>query len=404
MAKDITTIEDVQQTRMMNWFLFIGILLVGANLRVPLTSVGSLIPIIRDDLAINNALAGFITTIPLIAFALISPIVPKIANRISMERAILYSMLLLTIGFLIRSYIGVFGIFFGTVLIGIAISFGNVLLPGFIKLNFPIQVGLVTGMYSVIMNLFGALGSGLSVPLASIGKMNWNGSLAFWGILSLIALVCWGLQLKKNNNKEMQVKTSEEKGTMWKSPLAWSITIFMGLQSLVFYTLITWLPDLLLRHEFSSSEAGWMLFLLQISLFPSTFLVPIIAERMKNQKLLSAAGAVLFFLGVLGLLIGQGFILILSTVFIGLASGTTFSLSMMFFSLRTTSGQQAAEISGMAQSIGYLLAATGPVLFGAFYDITNSWILPMGMLMLCAVIMFVVGIQSGSARVIESEK
>src|SRR5699024_7888232 len=120
-TQDMTKIEDIQQTKAINWFLLIGILLVASNLRVPLTSVGSLIPTIRDDLEISNALSGFITTIPLLAFAFISPLVPKIARKITMEKAIFYSILLLIAGFFIRSYIGVSGVFIGTVIIGIAI-------------------------------------------------------------------------------------------------------------------------------------------------------------------------------------------------------------------------------------------------------------------------------------------
>jgi len=395
------TNKHKQQT--VNWLIFISVLLVATNLRVPLTSVGPLIPTIREDLLINNTLAGFITTIPLLALAFISPLVPKVANRTGMGKAILISLIILIAGFLIRSYTGVVGLFTGTIIIGVAIAFGNVLLPGFIKLNFPLRVGLVTGFYSIFMNTTGAIGSGLSVPLTTLGNIGWNGSLAFFVILAIIALISWSVLMTRAEIKEINISSSQtkRKTNMWKSKLAWSITLFMGLQSLVFYTLVTWLPDLLLHHDYSQSEAGWMLFLLQISLFPTTFLVPIFAERMKDQKALSILGASLFLFGSLGLLFGSGFLIILSVMSFGLGSGVTFSLSMMFFTLRTTDAQQAAEVSGMAQSIGYLLAAIGPVLFGALYDLTGTWVGPMSLLIISALVLFVVGIQSGRKHVIE---
>lgn len=404
------TLETESQTKKGNLIIFLTILIVGTNLRVPLMSVGSLIPTIRESLDLNHALAGSITTIPLLAFALISPLVPRISHRITMEKTLFYSMVILLLGFFIRSYLGASGLFLGTIIIGVAISAGNVLIPGFIKLNFPLKVGFITGLYSVAMNATGALGSGVSVPLSTIGGMGWRGSLAFWAILPVIALIFLWIQMKKGLAKEepQDLRTADASQTkeipIWKSPLAWSVTFFMGLQSLILYTVVTWLPDLLLNHDYSASQAGWMLFLLQISLFPTTFIVPLIAEKMKSQRLLGAFGPVLFILGLLGLLVGKGFIIVLSVILIGLASGTTFSLSMMFFSLRTKSAKQAAAISGMSQAIGYLLAAIGPVLFGGLYDLTNAWVLPMSMLLTAAFMLLIAGVQSGRDRVILTER
>jgi CP family cyanate transporter-like MFS transporter len=156
------------------WLLLIGVILVGSNLRVPLTSVGALISFIRDDLGISNALAGSITTLPLLAFALLSPFAPKIANRIGMEWTIALSLVLLIVGIAVRSISGIGFLFAGTLFIGLAIAIGNVLIPGIIKMNFPLRIGLMTGIYAVFMNVFGALGSGLSVPISSIGSFGWQ--------------------------------------------------------------------------------------------------------------------------------------------------------------------------------------------------------------------------------------
>src|SRR5690625_3318068 len=231
--KNNSILENTQEKKHINWMLFIGIILVGANLRAPLTSVGSLIPMIRDDLAISHALAGTITTLPLLAFAFLSPFAPKIAQRIGMERTIFLSLLVLLTGIISRSLFGTSFLFVGTVLIGLAIAFGNVLMPGFIKINFPFKVGLVMGCYSVCMNIFGALGSGLSVPISSIRGIGWKGSLAVWATLTCIAILFWLPQISKQKEQINTHHTpSKKNGSVWHSPLAWCITLFMGLQSL----------------------------------------------------------------------------------------------------------------------------------------------------------------------------
>lgn len=401
MNKNSTIVEDTQEKKYINWLLFIGIILVGANLRAPLTSVGSLIPLIRDDLEISHALAGTITTLPLLAFAFLSPFAPKIAQRIGMERTIFLSLLVLLLGIMSRSLFGTSFLFIGTILIGLAIAFGNVLIPGFIKVNFPFKVGLVMGCYSVCMNIFGALGSGLSVPISSIRGIGWKGSLAVWAVLTCIALLFWVPQIRKKNEHIHTKRTpSQKNGNIWRSPLAWCITLFMGLQSLIFYTLITWLPDILQLYEYSANAAGWMLFLMQFALIPITFIIPVIAERLKNQKLLGGLTAGFFIIGISGILLGNQSLIPVAVIMIGMASGSAFSLCMMFFSLRTTDGQQAAEMSGMAQSFGYLLAAIGPTLFGALHDITGGWSIPLVMLIGLACIIFIVALAAGKDRII----
>lgn len=398
MNRNKSTLGHMQESET-NWLLFIGIIFIGANLRAPLTSVGSLISFIRDDLGISNALAGTITTLPLLAFAFLSPFAPKIASRMGMERTILFSLILLTVGLITRSMFGTSFLFAGTIMIGLAIAVGNVLLPGYIKMNFPFKIGVMTGIYAVFMNVFGALGSGLSVPISTIGGVGWKGSLAVWAILSFTAILFWLPQLSKKNTLT-PAPPSQKRMSVWRSPLAWSITLFMGLQSLMFYTLITWLPDILQSHGFSSYGAGWMLFLMQFALIPITFVIPVIADKMKNQKLLAGITALLFFLGIVALIIGAKLLLYVSVILIGIAGGSAFSLAMMFFSLRTVDGQQATELSGMAQSFGYLLAAAGPVLFGALYDMSGKWEFSLFMLIILSAIIFFVGIKSGEKRVI----
>lgn len=389
--------QPLLNSRNLKWLLIIGVILVGANLRVPLTSAGALVSFIRDDFGISNALAGAITTLPLIAFALLSPFAPKIANKIGMERTIAISLALLIIGILIRSAGAIELLFTGTLLVGLGIAVGNVLIPGIIKMNFPFKIGLMTGLYAIVMNVFGALGSGLSIPIATSGSFGWRGSLVIWSGLALITLLIWLPQLMKKHDVKKKIN-NQKIGGMLRSPLAWKITVFMGAQSLIFYTLITWLPTILTANGYDIHLAGWGVFIFQFASIPFTFIIPVIADRMKNQVMLAFVSSGLILAGIIGLLAGLSELSILWVVFLGIGNGSAFSLSMMFFTLRTKDGYEAAELSGMAQSLGYLLAAVGPVLVGGLQDITGSWTLPLSMMALFAIVMLIMGVASGKNK------
>ena len=389
--------QNIMSNKKLRWLLIIGVILVGANLRVPLTSAGALVSFIRDDFGISNALAGAITTLPLIAFALLSPFAPKLANKIGMERTIAISLILLIAGILIRSASGIELLFTGTLLVGLAIAIGNVLMPGIIKMNFPYKIGLMTGLYAIVMNLFGALGSGLSIPIATSGNLGWRGSLVIWGGLALITLIIWLPQLAKKHNAKKNIN-NQQIGGLFRSSLAWKITVFMGSQSLIFYTLITWLPTILMANGYDIHLAGWGVFIFQFASIPFTFIIPIIADKMKNQVLIAFISSLLIIIGLVGLLAGLSDLSILWIILLGAGNGSAFSLSMMFFTLRTRDGYEAAELSGMAQSFGYLLAAFGPVMVGGLQDISGSWTLPLTLLAGVSVLMLLMGVASGKNR------
>lgn len=193
--------------------LIIGILFIAANLRAPLTSVGPLVSLIRDNLHISNTLAGTITSLPLFAFALFSPLIPRMARKFGTEVCFFGSVIILTLGILLRSYAGSFSLFLGTAIIGLAISASNVLMPSLIKKEFPNQVGVMTGLYSVSMSIFAALASGISIPLAVNSGLGWAGALKIWAVLSFISIIIWIPQLRKNSKMavdNMAADTLEE--------------------------------------------------------------------------------------------------------------------------------------------------------------------------------------------------
>lgn len=385
-----------------SWLLLLGILLIAANLRAPLTAVGPIVSEIQRSFGISSALTGLLTTLPLLAFALISPLAPRIAQRISMENTLFIAMVVLTGAIVIRSLPAIAALFVGTILLGMAIAVANVLLPSMIKRDFPATVGLMTGLYSVVMNLGAALASGFSIPITEKISFGWQGMLACWALLALIATIAWVPQLrsfaKKDNNK---ASTNGEKNDgLLRSGLAWKVALFMGLQSFCFYVNISWLPEILSDRGMSHVDAGWMLSLLQFVSLPATFIIPVIAGRQASQRLLVILTTILLLLGYLGLLSGNVDLIPICMILLGIAGGSGFSLAVMFFVLRTSSTRQSAQLSGMAQSLGYLLAAAGPLLFGLIHDLTNNWTVSLVMLVAVAVIFGYIGFGAGANKTI----
>lgn len=404
----MSSLQEKQYSSIINGrtvFQIVAIILLASNLRAPITSVGPLITSIRESLAISNTVAGALTTLPLLAFAFLSSFTATLSRLFGMERTIFVSLIVLMIGIFLRSVDGVETLFIGTVLMGLAIANGNVLLPGLVKKNFAHRIGIMTGVYAVSMNLSAAIASGVVVPIASIKGIGWQGALGFWGLLTIAAILFWIPHIRQHHKSQQGVQQIEMKSNqLWRSPLAWKITLFMGLQSLVYYSIIAWFPEIFQQQGLTQAAAGWMVSLMQFAILPFTFIVPIIAGRLENQRWLVGITAGLFIIGLIGVLLGTTTLIPLWMILIGIASGSSFSLAMMFFSLRTESSHEAAEISGMAQSVGYFLAALGPLVFGFLRDSTQSWTIPLVLLILTSGIFFVVGMGAGKNTYIHQEE
>jgi MFS transporter, CP family, cyanate transporter len=373
------------------WTMVVGIILISLTMRSPLTSVGPLLSSIREALGLTNTVAGLITALPLLAFCALSPFAPGLARQFGLEKVLLYSLFVLMAGFAVRLMPATVPLIGGTVLIGLAIAVFNVLLPSLVKRDFPLQVGIMTGVYTVSMNLCGALASGTSVPLAR--GLGWNGALGIWGVLVPITALFWFLRIRSGRTAAGSMPGALKRRSLWRSPLAWTVALFMGMQSLVFYVTISWFPDLLVSRGLSDSSAGWMISLLQLSQLPVTFLVPILAGRMKNQRLLVIVMAVLMLasLGGMYLDIGGNSLIPLWIIFLGIGGGTSFALAMIFLTLRTKDAQDAASLSGMSQAVGYLLAASGPTLFGWLHDVSGGWSIPLLLLLVVTGLLFLCG-------------
>ncbi len=368
--------EKISTAVSWNWLCVLVVILVSTNLRSPITAVGPVLGQISEDLQLNTFQSSLLTAIPLFMFASCSVAVSRYSHIQGMHRFLLFGLVILSAGIILRVWGNIPMLFTGSFLIGLGICVGNVVTPGYIKTNFPKQIGLMTGIFAVAMNLTAAFASGFSLRLGTWTGLEWRGSLGVWVILALLSLLAVffdGLSGRKVITITENKQAANGIGHIFRSRLAWYISLFMGIQSLVYYSLISWLPNVLVDYGMLSKDTGWLLFLIQIAMIPIMFIGPILANRMKDQRLMASLVAI----GMLGSIFIfwhyklQG--IYVAAILLGLSNGLSFSLSILFFTLRARSTANAIKISGMAQSVGYLIAAFGPPVFGKLHEIDATW-------------------------------
>lgn len=379
-----------------SWVLFLGILLVSFNLRPSITAVGPLIPMIREDLGLSNGWAGFLTTFPLLTFATFSLFSAAIGRRLGNPLAILLALILILSGTIIRVLGSAEILFLGTGLTGIGIVICNVLLIPLIKNRLPSKIGIVTASYTTGMTLFAAIASGISAPLAIDLGLGWRGSLLSWSVLLLLGIIIWIPQVKFKvapGNRPAE----EEKVNVWKTRLGWQVSLFMGVQSLLFFTLISWLPDMMISRGLSAVESGVLVSLMQIIGLSGSFLAPIIAVKFKDQVGIVWALGGMYLIGFSSLFFEVIWINYLGLGLVGVSLGSSVSLAYTLIGLRTKNEKTTAALSGMVQSTGYYLAALGPLLFGVAFDIFHNWDLLIYLMLICSFLFIYFGSKSGRA-------
>ncbi|ELU4396322.1 CynX/NimT family MFS transporter [Salmonella enterica] len=381
-------------------FLIAGILMIATTLRVTFTGAAPLLETIRADYGLSTAQTGLLTTLPLLAFALVSPLAAGIARRLGMERSLFAAMLLICAGIALRSLPSAALLFAGTAIIGCGIALGNVLLPGLIKRDFSQHVARLTGAYSLTMGAAAALGSALVVPLALHG-FGWRGALLMLMLFPLLAFLIWLPQWRTTRSANLSSSRALHERGIWRSPLAWQVTLFLGLNSLIYYVIIGWLPTILISHGYSEAQAGSLHGLLQLATAAPGLAIPLILHHFNDQRWIAALVSLLCAAGAAGLWFVPGQAVIWTLLF-GFGSGATMILGLTFIGLRASSAHQAAALSGMAQSVGYLLAACGPPVMGKLHDASGSWYLPLSGVTVLAIVMAIFGLYAGRDREIAS--
>ncbi|MCH4010047.1 CynX/NimT family MFS transporter [Companilactobacillus sp.] len=382
------------KTKNQSWFI-ISMMLIAANLRLPITIIPPLLKSIEKNLGVPGSLMGLVTSIPLIAFAVFSPIIVKIAKKFGNELTVFLFFIILIVGSYLRIIPSIWALFIGTTLVGIGIDSGNVLVPAMIKDHLPTKIPLGTGLYTLSMLLIGAIGTALSGIF--ITKISLGSTLAILSALSIVALIVWIPNLRSNTKDT--VSSDEEESvpnyrTVWNQSVGWLITVYFGLQSLVYYSLLTWVPSVIESHGVSTVVSSNILTLLQLSGLPCSFIVPMFASKVNGRRFLSTFLIIGYVLGPMLFLldIKTTWILVIISFLTGFGSGIAFNEAIYYFTNKTTNPYQTAEVSGMAQSAGYLLAAFGPVLFGFLHELVNSWSVTMIIMSILSVVLVVSGI------------
>lgn len=383
-----------------NGWLVAGILLVALNLRPALGTIGPLASMIRGSMGLSGSAIGLLTTLPLLVFGMVSMFIPLVTRRWGSASTLGVAMVLLAVGILLRSTPVLAGLFGGTILLGVGIAFGNVLLPSLVKAHFSRHYGLMTSLYSSMMGLGSSLAAGVSVPLLAYIPWGWRGVLGSWSVLALLALLVWLPQQRRLKDPPTDRHVGQAIRRMGRSRLAWNVAFFMGLQSFAFYVVLAWLPDMLQSRGAGAAFSGWMLSLSQVWGVVGSLVVPWWAGRKADQRGVMAFLVGLEIVALVGLILPALGPVQIWVSLIGFSLGGAFGLALFIIGARAADPATATELSGMAQSIGYLVAASGPFVAGGLFDLTGSWTPTLLLLVAVACLQLYTGLAAAKAEVI----
>ncbi|WP_431679776.1 MFS transporter [Kitasatospora sp. KL5] len=369
--------------------MLVGILLVALNMRACLAAISPMVGEIQRTLGLSATASGLITTVPVLFQGIGAPLTPRLTRRFGAERVVLGAVLTLGAGVLLRVLPSAAALYAGCVVIGVAIAVLNVSMPGLVKREFPHRAAAMTGVYSTTMLVGATLAAGVSVPLEHALGGGWRASLGAWSVLAVVAAAAWLPQLLNSRRPQAPAvpapAAAAAKGAgPWRSATAWQISAFMGISSLLVYSLVAWMPTVLADHGMDRGEAGLVFAFSNLVQVAGAFLVPLIAGRMTRQRALAVAMAGLNAAGIAVLLLAPVSGAWVAAAVLGVAQGGSLGLALAFIVLRTDSAAGAAGLSGMSQAVGYLVAAAGPVGAGALRQLTGGWTVPLALLLVLA--------------------
>ena len=381
--------------------LILGLILAALNLRPTLAGFGPLLSQIQQELRVNATTVSLLSTIPLVCFGAFAPVAPWLTRARSPETIILGCLGLIVLGALFRVGPSLPWILVGTLLVGAGIAVVNVLLPGWIRVRFQAQVGMMMGVYTFSVVGGAALASGLSIPLRTALGGAWRPSLGVWAGLALLGVVAWFPTVLGRPPRARGHSLAAP--SVWRNPTALWVTLYMGLQSLVFYSWLTWLPKVLQDHGSTLAASGTLLAVANLVQLPFTLAVPVWASRRADQRGLVLGTSLLVAAGLLGLLLFPAAPPLPWVLLLGAGCGGTFSLALILIVQRAQRPSQVPQLSALAQGVGYLLAASGPFVFGALHDHTGQWTAPLWFLTDCTLLVFLIGLQAGKPLAASSQ-
>jgi MFS transporter, CP family, cyanate transporter len=384
--------------------LLVGVVLASLNMRAALASMSPLVSEISAHFGLSSTASSLVTSVPVLFLGLGGIIAPGLARRFGTELVLLCALVLLGIGILVRVLPSVVALYGGGLLAGTAIALLNVLMPGLIKRDFPDRAASMTSVYTGAMIAGATLAAATSVPLEKAFGGSWQASLATWSLLAGIATLAWLPQVViargRTGHETKAVPAGGSGKSVWRSALAWQVTFFMALQSLWTYVLIAWLPTILTDHGMSRSTAGVVFAFNTFVQLAGAFAVPLLAGRMSSQRLLVVLVTGLVGTGYAGLLVAPVAHAWLWAALIGIGQGGGIGLALTLIVLRSGDAHTAARLSGMSQTVGYLVAAAGPFAAGALYQATGGWTVPITAMLGVCFTALLVGLAAARRRTV----
>ncbi len=348
-----------------------SLVLIAFNLRPVFSSASALLPEVRTELGLSALGASLLTTLPVVCLGAFSPLAPRLAQRFGSERTLLVMLFLLALGTAARGLSSVPLLFLGTALAGACIAIGNVLLPGLVKRDFADRAALMTGLYTMALCGGAAAAAGFTLPVEHLLGDSMNLALAIWAVPALLVGLIW---LPQALSLDRSVKrTGFRVEGLWKDRLAWRVTLFMGLQSALAYCVFGWLVPILRERGLDGVTAGAIVSVSVMVQAAACIVAPQIAVRGRDQKLIHVTLCAFAVIALLGLLFAPLSTVWLWAVLQGIGQGGLIAVAMTAIVLRSPDAHVAAHLSGMAQCVGYLLAAIGPLIVGLLRSLTGSF-------------------------------
>ncbi|MFN2328538.1 MAG: CynX/NimT family MFS transporter [Chromatocurvus sp.] len=387
--------EKPKPPALQKWLILLGVLAVALNLRPALTSIAPLLGDIQQVTGLSPGIAGLLTTAPVLCLGIFGPLAPWLAGRIGSERTIGLFLVVLGAGCVVRATTVPLGLFIGTLMAGAGIGVVGVLLPAVLKREFPDYAARLTGVYTLLLCLGAAAAAGLTVPVAAHFDNSWRAGLTVWCLPALLALLVWSPQMRR---KSQPAAAGAPPTAIWKDRVAWQVTLFMGLQSSLAYCVFGWLPFILQTRGVSVSDSGVTMSVSIGAQLLTALGGPFIATAFRDQR-----PAVLLFMGLtLAGLLSIVYLplckVTLWAIVLGLGQGGTFSVALSLIVLRARDATMTGRLSGMAQSVGYTLAATGPLMVGTFYGWYGNWNAVAVMFCVIALVGTLAGLGAGRRR------
>lgn len=377
--------------------LAVAVVLTALNLRPAVTSVAPLLGEMRADFGVSATWAGVLTTLPALCFAAAGLAAPRLSARIGLGRTVSLSLLIIATGLVIRAVGGATMVLGASLVACAGIALVNVLIPVVIKGSFPARIGLMTGIYTAALQAGGALGSavtpGLEEPLGG-----WRPALAVWAALALIALAVWVPVSRRHGASWVpRAEHAEPRRSLLRNRLAWTVTVFFGCQAFMAYIVMGWLPEVFIDSGVPKVQAGILVGVTALIGVPIALVVAPMAARRGSQSAWIVGLGAFGVLGILGVMLAPAAQPVLWSVLIGIGQ-SVFALALAVIALRARTAEETAQLSGMAQGLGYLIAGAGPLLFGVLHDVTGGWTVPWVLFLVVYAVQMATGAVAGRNR------